>query len=146
MTDLTHGMNCSGQIPGNESDCTCGLRFRIQLRDALARVKWFEEHNQHFRNSETGQIECECCCKWALDAEWRTMESAPRDGTRILVDFGRVGVHAVAWEDPENREGVAGWCVDDLKFGPYALRRYIETDVMGWMPLPGPKVVKEAKA
>lgn len=27
------------------------------------------EHNQHWRNPETGQAECECCCSWALDAE-----------------------------------------------------------------------------
>jgi hypothetical protein len=71
--------------------------------------------------------------------QWRPMETAPRDGTRILVDFGQVGVHAVTWEDPDNREGVPGWCVDDLKFGPYALRRYMETDVKGWMPLPAAK-------
>ena len=25
------------------------------------------EHSQHFYNTETGQVECECCCKWALD-------------------------------------------------------------------------------
>ena len=27
------------------------------------------EHNQHWRNPETGESECECCCKWALDYE-----------------------------------------------------------------------------
>lgn len=67
---------------------------------------------------------------------WISMESAPRDGTMILVDFGRIGVHAVSWTEAQH--GAKGWCVDDLKFGPYALRRYIETDVKGWMPLPLP--------
>lgn len=39
------------------------------------------EHNQHFRNHETGYIECECCCKWALDAieeKKRTVAAEPR--------------------------------------------------------------------
>jgi hypothetical protein len=26
------------------------------------------DHNRHWRNPETGYEECECCCKWALDA------------------------------------------------------------------------------
>ena len=29
---LHHGMNCSGLIPGNEDDCTCGLYWRIALQ------------------------------------------------------------------------------------------------------------------
>lgn len=67
---------------------------------------------------------------------WVSVESVPRDGTMILVDFGRIGVHAVSWTEAQH--GAKGWCVDDLKFGPYALRSYIETDVKGWMPLPLP--------
>jgi hypothetical protein len=27
------------------------------------------EHGQHWRNPESGQVECECCCGWALDYE-----------------------------------------------------------------------------
>jgi hypothetical protein len=27
------------------------------------------KHSEHWRNPETGQVECECCCSWALDAE-----------------------------------------------------------------------------
>jgi hypothetical protein len=64
-----------------------------------------------------------------MEPDWQTMETAPRDGTRILVDFGSNGVHAVSWEDDI-------WSVDDQKHGPYPLRGYIETDVKGWMPLP----------
>jgi len=29
---LTHGRNCAGLIPADEDDCTCGLRWRIQLQ------------------------------------------------------------------------------------------------------------------
>jgi len=69
-------------------------------------------------------------------AGWRPIETAPRDGTEILVDFGRCGIHSVAW--CEAASGITIWCVDDRKFGPYALRGYVETDVKGWMPLPAP--------
>jgi hypothetical protein len=72
-------------------------------------------------------------------SQWLPMNTAPRDGTRILVAFARnIGVHAVTWEDPEDRDGYPIWCVDDLKFGPYALRRYVDDDVLGWQPLPEP--------
>ncbi len=33
-------------------------------------------HNQHWRNPETGQAECECCCGWALDMERERKEHA----------------------------------------------------------------------
>ena len=38
------------------------------------------KHSEHWRNSETGQVECECCCGWALDAErdHKTLASATR--------------------------------------------------------------------
>ncbi len=66
---------------------------------------------------------------------WKPIETAPKDGTRILVDFGnKVGVHTVAWE--ENVAGTTIWSVDDGKHGPYPLRGYMEADVKGWMPLP----------
>ena len=34
------------------------------------------EHNQHYNNPDTGQAECECCCKWALDYEQLKQELA----------------------------------------------------------------------
>lgn len=66
---------------------------------------------------------------------WRPIESAPRDGTPILIDFGRVGVHMVSWTKPANCNWEI-WCVDDRKFGPYPLRGYIETDLKAWQPMP----------
>lgn len=29
---LTHGMNCPALTPGNDEECTCGLRWRIELQ------------------------------------------------------------------------------------------------------------------
>lgn len=69
--------------------------------------------------------------------KWLPMDSAPRDGTRILVAFKRSGVEAVSWA-PSPATGFEIWCVDDHKVGPYALRGYVEADVLGWMPLPDP--------
>ena len=31
MPELTHGMNCSALSPGSDDDCTCGLRYRIEI-------------------------------------------------------------------------------------------------------------------
>jgi hypothetical protein len=72
--------------------------------------------------------------------EWKPIESAPKDGTRILVFFGAMGVHAVAWTEPSYADWEI-WCVDDNKHGPYALRGYNDTGPRApthWMPLPAP--------
>ena len=68
-----------------------------------------------------------------LGDEWRPMDTAPMDGTRILVDFGDTGVHAVAWEEAK---GIEIWAVDDRKHGPFPLRGYSTSDILGWIPLP----------
>ncbi|GJD41361.1 WYL domain-containing protein [Methylobacterium bullatum] len=61
------------------------------------------------------------------------METAPKDGTRILVEFDHnAGIHAVAWE--ESVSGSTIWCVDDRKHGPFPLRGYM--NALRWWPLP----------
>lgn len=76
-------------------------------------------------------------------SEWKPIESAPKDGTHILVFFNRphLGVKEVAWDNPHYSEvtpenGI--WCVDDNKHGPYPLRGYSKGDDTHWMPLPEP--------
>lgn len=77
----------------------------------------------------------------ALDAAvaeavaWRPMETAPRDGTRILVNFKPHGALTVAWTTSESLN-IPIWCVNDFKFGPYPLRGYSRDGELGWMPLP----------
>lgn len=68
------------------------------------------------------------------DTEWRSMDTAPRDGTTVLVAFRCHGVMSVRWT--ESVTGIDIWCVDDHKFGPHALRGYAECDCLGWRPLP----------
>lgn len=73
---------------------------------------------------------------------WMPMETAPKDGTRILVSFGNMGVREVAWLEPENASFEI-WCVDDNKHGPFALRGWSDHDgslnaPTHWQPLPTP--------
>lgn len=35
------------------------------------------KHSDHWRDPETGQVECECCCAWALDCSSLQDENAP---------------------------------------------------------------------
>ena len=69
---------------------------------------------------------------------WQPIETAPKNGTRILVYFRDMGVHAVLWTDfdGDSDSEYAGWYVDDNKNGPYPLRGYIAGDDTHWMPLP----------
>lgn len=76
---------------------------------------------------------------------WRPIETAPKDGTRILVSFGSIGVHLVAWTQGSNTSWQS-WCVDDRKFGPYPLRGWIDghsSAPTAWMPVPDPHQLDE---
>ena len=71
---------------------------------------------------------------------WQPIETAPQDGTRILVSFGTMGVWLVSWTEPSHDDWEI-WCTDDNKHGPYALRGYSDDGPRApthWMPLPKP--------
>ena len=78
----------------------------------------------------------------SVSAGWQSIETAPKDGTLILVNFGIKGVRAVSWDSPfhdEATEENGVWCVDDDKHGPYGLRGYNvdgPTAPTHWMKLP----------
>jgi hypothetical protein len=80
------------------------------------------------------------------DAAWQPIETAPKDGSEILVAFKSVGVKCVSWTDHEwdSSSEFALWCVTDNKFEPYPLRGYNSGDEIGWMPLPKPPIAGEA--
>ena len=60
-------------------------------------------------------------------AEWRHIETAPKDGQAILVTDG-MDCYCVEWD-----EEFDWWTVDDNKLGPFRLRGSAPTH---WMPLP----------
>ncbi len=72
--------------------------------------------------------------------EWQDMASAPRDGTRVLVEIraseqGAAEVDMVRWALPE-RGAEAGWV--SAESDPGAAIFYAEAELSGWMPLPSP--------
>ena len=72
--------------------------------------------------------------------EWQDMASAPRDGTRVLVEIraseqGAAEVDMVRWALPE-RGAEAGWV--SAESDPGAAIFYAEAELSGWMPLPAP--------
>ncbi len=78
-------------------------------------------------------------------SEWQPIETAPKDGTDVLVYFGTMGVRQVSWCAPHwaehDEKDYWSWCVDDNKHSPYALRGYSDTGPRApthWMPLPAP--------
>ena len=101
----------------------------LQLSDALANIDDFATHPSPPEGMVGG---------------WRPIETAPKDGTLILVHFGTKGVRAVSWDSPfhdEVTEENGIWCVDDDKHGPYGLRGYLDGHPSApthWMPLPAP--------
>lgn len=62
----------------------------------------------------------------------RPIETAPKDGTEILMYFQFTGWNTVRWVD-----GVyCAWCVDDHNHGPYPVKLFKERDATHWLPLP----------
>lgn len=76
--------------------------------------------------------------------QWQPIESAPKDGTRILVYFKQHGWISCFWGAPEHSSDQTPyiWCIDDFKHGPYAVRGYSDGDDTHWMPLPDAPEVK----
>ena len=64
--------------------------------------------------------------------EWQPIETAPKDGTDILVMTGET-MHVVRWINIHGDFDY--WAVDDNKHGPFTLRGKAPTN---WMPLPDP--------
>lgn len=80
-------------------------------------------------------------------AEWRPIETAPRDGTTILVYFRQHGAMTVRSDDEHDPcDDWRLWYVDDHKHGPYVVRGYRPGDDTHWMPLPQPPKALEAKS
>ncbi len=72
--------------------------------------------------------------------EWQDIGSAPRDGTRILVELkaseqGPAEVDLVRWARPE-RDAEPTWV--SAESDPGAAIVYAEGELSGWMPLPTP--------
>ncbi|HET7714224.1 MAG TPA: hypothetical protein VFK86_01215 [Bauldia sp.] len=70
--------------------------------------------------------------------EWRSMRSAPKDGTRILVtvrasEQGGAEVDVVKWARPDP-QAEPGWIATDSD--PEARVVYGEGELAAWMPLP----------
>ena len=66
-------------------------------------------------------------------AAWRDMESAPKDGTRVRLNFENVELKTAVWADFSHTKG--RWC----EYTAFILRE-IPTSFgtpTGWMPLPG---------
>jgi hypothetical protein len=61
------------------------------------------------------------------------IETAPKDGSEILVYFQGIGWKSVMWIE-ETFDGA--WCVDDGKHGPLRVRGYLSGGATHWMPLP----------
>ena len=60
------------------------------------------------------------------------IDTAPKDGSEILVYFRTIGWKSVAWIGDED----GSWCVDDYKHGPFPVRGYPPFGATHWMLLP----------
>lgn len=102
--------------------CECGM---IADTKAAALTAW----NRRARAIPEGHV---------VVPGWQPIETAPKDGTTILVFFRQHGWMSVEWNDIDHgpNSEFAHWHVTDHKFGPFPVRGYCDGDDLAWMPLP----------
>ena len=90
--------------------------------------------------SKTNSIEGEGSSPVPYSASWKSPETAPRDGTLILGDFGRPWPNPAVWDEYDGQ-----WCIATLQASPMVdgpTNSWIETDtergdsLRGWMEMP----------
>lgn len=72
-------------------------------------------------------------------SQWRSMATAPKDGTRILVtvrqaEQGAADVDVAYWAAADT-SGIEGWRAADSY--PGSIIPYADPEIVCWMPLPG---------
>ena len=72
-------------------------------------------------------------------SEWQPIETAPKDGTSVIVYNGKYVTEA-CWLDQPDDDGHTGWCESGFCFGGilYDLHNEMDDDPTHWMPLPKP--------
>lgn len=70
-----------------------------------------------------------------MQIEWQPIETAPKDGTRILAAVS-YGVTIVRWGISEPFGDGKAWCTDSE--GPGYSSEFDDREISGWLPLPEP--------
>lgn len=72
-------------------------------------------------------------------SDWRTIDSAPRDGTWIIA-FNSQGVFPCAWCEEPDYDDYRGWSAAGSGYGGalYSLHNGVFDNPTHWMPLPAP--------
>ena len=69
-------------------------------------------------------------------SSWQPIETAPKDGSSILVYFKTIGIFQVFWSEEPFSPGIGCWCVTDNKNEDRPLRGYCDEDATHWAALP----------
>lgn len=71
--------------------------------------------------------------------DWQPIETAPKDGTRIIGWNGDV-VTEMGWVGRADDDGHVGWCQAEFWDGGllYEMHNQMEPEPTHWMPLPDP--------
>lgn len=71
----------------------------------------------------------------ALENQWQPMDTAPRDGTTIIIDFGDRS-DVVYYDNGENHWDNVGWQYLANRYNKYIATMVDETKMLGWVQIP----------
>lgn len=120
MTDLV------SQLVGALEDC---LDDSNQVLAQMEQMYGTNYRQDRLESQRKTIADAEAALTAAKAGGWLPIETAPKDGTAILVSEGRF-CWCVEWN-----EEFDWWAVDDNKLGPFRLRGAAPTH---WQPLPTP--------
>ena len=111
--------------------------------------------HEHFPDYDLSMNECddqsfldsEANAMWMMYQvcnTWRPIETAPKDGTRIILLMGNLGVQVGRWETQKyNKKPVPYWTCDiEALLGIGSMR---DNQPTHWRPLPIPPLTTEGK-
>lgn len=86
--------------------------------------------------------------------EWKPINSAPKDGTEIIIGFENQGdmfVHVAWWRDVDENLELLGWEKEDTGWWSYTRNSMVQEKLDAdkspafWMPLPEPPTALKDK-
>lgn len=114
-----------------------------EIKALVERLEAHAQEGFEHPKADALMIEAATALRSFMDGGWRTIETAPRDGRKILIwsEVYRPGHPVIVWWDDDRfaKKPLPRWLTRDPIYGR---RAFIDRPPTHWMPLPTPPAVE----